>query len=373
MSAVRRGPIAAAIASFAIMAVCAVEGFAMQPFAPDDPVIVYRGRIDASDPARPRMHGSASYFAFRFRGTECAISVENEGRWGRSCFFAVEIDGRYQGRIRTTPGQGEYAIASGLEEGVHTVRVSKATEASSGYIDLLGIECDELLPPGAAMPPARTIEFIGDSITCGTGLATSEFPCEGAEWSDHHNGRLAFGPVLAESLDADWLLSSVSGAGVFRNWNTAGPTVPELYWKTALRADFEQEWTGGGASPELIVICLGTNDMSGGDGSYVREPLDGEEFAVAYVEFLKKLRALHPASEIVCATSPLLREARYETLCGYVEDAVARANDPAHRLGVRFFRLPELPASGCSGHPNEEEQRMIADELRPFVRELMGW
>jgi hypothetical protein len=195
-------------------------GAAFKPgvlFKPGDKRIRYTGRIDFSNPQKPRMAGAGSAIRFAFRGRSCDVLFENGGVGGNHGYIAVVIDGEYRGRMKVAGNRTVYALPRDLNDGDHSVLICKATEAMTGSFDFLGIVCPELRKPKNM--PKRKIEFIGNSITCGTGLDLSEMPCGRGAWHDQHNAYLAYGPVTARRLKADWLLSSVSGIGVTRTWS----------------------------------------------------------------------------------------------------------------------------------------------------------
>ena len=73
------------------------------------------------------------------------------------------------------------------------------------------------------------IEFIGNSITCGAAFDVLSIPCKMGEYHDHHNSYFAFGLKIALALYIEFILSSVSGIGDYRNWNSDGPTMPQVY------------------------------------------------------------------------------------------------------------------------------------------------
>jgi len=89
--------------------------------------------------------------------------------------------------------------------------ICKNTEANIGYLELAGIRCRQLVKP--APKPARKIEFIGNSITCGTGSDLSVIPCGKELWEDQHNAYLSYGPITARAVNAQYHLSAVSVSG----------------------------------------------------------------------------------------------------------------------------------------------------------------
>ena len=340
-------------------------------YSPDNPAIQYTGRIRFDDPANPRFCGAASYFIIKFKGTECRALFELPP--GNHHYIAVELDGKYVGRMRITQDQQEYVLVDSLENREHMLRVAKATEALLGDVILTGIKCHEL--ESFENPYKRHIEFIGNSITSGTGVDQSDYPCDSKEaaWHDHHNAYLAYGPVVARKLDADWLLGSVSGAGVCRNWNSEGPTVPQVYAQTALNLDTSSLWTPDRYSPNLISICLGTNDFSDGDGSYDRGPLDEEKFMKSYVAFVRMIRGRYAAVPICLLTSPVFSGEKAEKLFTYLTHVSTIMRNEFGDKNIHVFRYANAYHNGCTGHPNREEQEMMAEELLPFFKGIMGW
>jgi GNAT superfamily N-acetyltransferase len=185
-------------------------------YAPDDPNILYTGRIDFSNAKEPKFSAPAVYIRARFRGTGVSVLLEDEFKWGtnRNYFDAV-IDDNTVVKIAPEQGVTRYEAASGLPNAEHTITLVKRTEASIGYSKFLGFEFDgEILPPPEK--PARRIEFIGDSITAGAGIEAdnNSAECQADGWGQpYNNARLAYGPVLARSLGTEYHVSAVSGIG----------------------------------------------------------------------------------------------------------------------------------------------------------------
>src|SRR3954469_6793562 len=105
------------------------------------------------------------------------------------------------------------------------VWIYKATEAHTGAVVIEKITGKNV--KALETPKAPLIEFIGNSITCGAAADASEVPCGTGEYHDHHNAYMAYGPRVARELHANYLVTSVSGIGVYRNWNSDAPTMPQ--------------------------------------------------------------------------------------------------------------------------------------------------
>jgi lysophospholipase L1-like esterase len=338
---------------------------------PDDPAIRYTGRIDFGNPKRPRLIGAGAYIEVKFKGTACELMLEEQNSNTNHGYVSVAIDGQYRGRIRIDRNRTDYPIANDLKDTVHTLLVCKATEAMIGCMDFLGIRCGGLLP--LENRPKRKIEFIGDSITSGTGLDASEVPCDSGAWYDQQNAWLTYGALTARACDADWLLSSVSGIGISRNWNSPGPTMPDVYDHEYLNGDSTSRWKARAFDPDLVSVCLGTNDFSDGDGIHQRAPLDSAKFVDDTFRFIRRIRNRYPRATICCLTSPVLAGANAVRLSNFLSVVIRRLRQAGEDEKVRLFAFSKSFNHGCTGHPNMEEHRMMSEELAPFFRKTMDW
>jgi lysophospholipase L1-like esterase len=337
--------------------------------SPNNNSIFYTGRIDFSNPEKPRLVGAGSYFELKFKGTSCSVLFENTG--DQYNYIAIVLDGEYKGRVRTTQKQQKYEVATNLKDTEHTLLICKATEALIGPLDFKGIQCDEILPFNKTF--VRKIEFIGNSITSGTGLDLSGVPCGKGVWHDQHNAYLAYGPVTARALNANWLLSSVSGMGMLRNWNNEGPALPQMYDHLYLDANSKMVWEPKFYVPDLISICLGTNDFSDGDGSYDRKKLDSTKFVNAYIAFVKHLRERYPKAPICLLTSPSIAPENNIKFSAYLSAVIHYMKETEQDNNFYKFEFKHNYSGGCDGHPNAEEHQKMSDELVPFYKKVMNW
>jgi len=343
-----------------------------QPFlhTPDNQYIQYTGRIDFSNPQKPRLSGAGAYFQVKFKSSSCSILLEDQNLNNNHNYISIAIDGKYRGRIKLIKNKTEYEIAKNLEDAAHTLILCKATEAQIGYVDFLGLLCTEILPPDKSRE--RKIEFIGDSITCGMGLDTSEIPCDSAQWYDQHNAYLAYGRLVADKLNANWLFSSVSGIGVTRNWNSPGPTMPDVYEHIFLDTN-SPIWDANQYIPDLVSICLGTNDFSDGDGTYKRDELDSAKFINDYIQFVKRIRARYPHAQICCLTSPMFSGDKSARLMEYLSAVIKHMHEVENDDKVHIFKFSGSYSNGCASHPDRQEHEKMAEELMPFFKKVMNW
>ncbi|RYY59996.1 MAG: GDSL family lipase [Chitinophagaceae bacterium] len=327
------------------------------------------GRTAFSESGGLELISSASHIGFTFSGKECHIYASVSDPLGHN-YLQYEIDGVYQKRIRIegTARSPVTILASG--NGVHKVWIYKATEAQTGPVFIHKITASHITAIEKAAAPL--IEFIGNSITCGAAADPSEVPCGTGQYHDQHNAYMAYGPRVARALNANFLMSSVSGYGIYRDWNSDGPTLPMVYQKLRLAAGDNDQWDFKKYSPDIVSIALGTNDLSDGDGKQKRLPFDSTRFVNTYIQFAQLIKSTYPDAKILLLSSPMMGGAKRITLQNCitaVKMAVDKLFPDARPARVYFFN--QMSPRGCSGHPSVEDHAILADELIPVYRQLM--
>ena len=314
-----------------------------------------------------QMISSGMYFGFSFDGTACTLQVASPDQHS---YLQYELDGVYQKRIRIEKGNNSTIQIVAPKEGRHTVWIYKATEAQTGPINLKKIEGKGLKP--LAAQKSNLIEFIGNSITCGAAADPSEVPCGTGSYHDQHNAYMAYGPRVARSLGSAFILSSVSGIGIYRNWNSNGPAMPLVYEKTTLRQEGNALWDFSQFTPRIVSIALGTNDFSDGDGKSERLPFDSAAFVRNYIQFVLKVQSKYKGAQIALLNSPMVHGDKAQLLqncLSAVKHNVDAVNKDSKPLALFFFK--PMQARGCTGHPNVEDHAIMANALIPFFKNLM--
>jgi lysophospholipase L1-like esterase len=356
----------------------------LRTYPPDDPNILYTGRIDFSDPRMPKYSAPGVAIRARFRGTAASVMLADQFRYGTNKnYYDAVIDGATAIKIAPSAASSSntYAIVSGLANAEHTIELVKRTEASIGYGKFLGFQfAGDILPAPAR--PARRMEFIGDSITCGTGdEADYNSPqCTEDGWGQPYNNvRLAYGPVLARSLGAEYHVSAVSGIGLTRNYSFQYDPrpMPEVYDSLYFEQIQSPRWDTTKYVPDAVVIGLGTNDFSPGDSD--RPTMDVDVFAKAYVQFIGTLRGYYPAAEIFCTSSPMLGDHwpkpedksatnQKAALAQVVTELNAKGDAKVHKIIVN-----PIVGAGCTTHPNTDQHALLANQLGGIIAPIMGW
>jgi hypothetical protein len=250
-------------------------------------------------------------------------------------------------------------VAEGLSEGTHTLLICKNTESNVGYVEFAGIRCRELVKLSAA--PVRRMEFIGNSITCGTGSDLSATPCGAGQWHDQHNAYMSYGPLTARMLHAQWQLTAVSGIGLMHSCCQLEIVMPQVFDKVQLRTD-SIAWDFRKYQPDLVTVCLGQNDGM----------QDPAVFCDRYINFLNSLRKVYPRATLICLSSPMADSALNAVLRRYISAIVAGANKQGDKK-VHVYFYSRRYYHGCDSHPDLLEHASMAAELSAYIKKIMRW
>jgi lysophospholipase L1-like esterase len=341
-------------------------------FPATDVSISFQGRIVLDRNGNIELISSASFVGFLFEGDSCNVLLQNIATPGNNNYVALEIDGEYSGRLKVSDNEiKNFSIKSQNKLSPwHSLRIYKATEAANGIVIFHGVKAQKLKQ--LEVKNTLKIEFIGNSITCGMGNDIQLLPCGSDKWYDQHNAYWSYASITARALKADFMLSSISGAGMYRNWNSDGPTVPVQYKSAYLRMDSLRQWNFKSFIPDIVVIALGTNDLSKGDGILPRLPFDSTSFIREYITFIGTIYSNYPAAKIILLTSPMISDERAEVLFSCLKMIKTKATKQyPGRKEIGIFRFSAVPSTGCSGHPTIEEHKMMAAQLLPYLQEVV--
>lgn len=337
-------------------------------FSASEENISYKGRIETLA-GEVVLIGSASSATINFTGDTCIVFLKNNNPNGQHNFFSLELDNEDLGRFKIT---GDTVIpvpvAITFPKEIHKLSVYKSTEAANGYINFNGIFCESVRP--IEQKQKKKIEFIGNSITCGMGNDTLEIPCHKDLWYDQHNAYWAYGPTVSRALKVDFLLSSVSGIGIYRNWNGVGPVMPEVYDNLYLNTNSNTTYKNSDFNPDIISIALGTNDLSDGDGIHERLPFEPEKYTQKYISFVEHLLSDNPDAQIALLASPMVKGEKHEILISCLENVKKHFNSTDYKP-FAIFTFDDIEPHGCDYHPDINDHMLMADQLYPFYKELL--
>ncbi len=337
----------------------------------ENKLFVTQGRVNKVDVNTIELIGAASLLKFAFTGDACSVDIKSIK--GDHNFIAIEVDGQYWKRIRAN--QGGYKtinIEVPKDKIQHTVVIYKATEAANGNVLVSNINVKKRLSIDVN-PYRKRIEFLGNSITSGFGNDFSEIPCGQGEWYDQHNAYWSYAPITARALDANFLLSSISGNGIYRNWNSEPeeetsfiPKYNNLYLNTNDTTPFNDDF-----QPHVLTICLGTNDLSDGDGKKPRTPFNKSLFIEKYISLLNTIYNKYPNTQVILLNSPMVHGEKNDILVSTLKTIKQKFADLETPKKIKVFEFKNMTPNGCGYHPSIDDDKEMAKQLIPFLKQLL--
>jgi len=261
------------------------------------------------------------------------------------------------------------------------VRLMYIIEGYEFYPEFWGFVLDEgrQLVDAPALP-ARKIEFIGNSITCGYGN-------EGTNANEHfeyetENHYYSYASLTARSLNAQHWVVARSGIGAYRNYGdvkTGSPrsNMPVQYEYTGYAYDLKlrqensflnEKWDFNRYQPDVVCINLGTNDLS--TNNY-----DEKLLKQGYKKLLNMVRQHNPQAKVVFLCGSMLGGKELEIAKRLLNEVVAEANKSGDKEVYRFDFSPQNGDIGFGNdyHPSIWQHEKMSAELTAYLRALMKW
>ncbi|MCL2597970.1 MAG: GDSL-type esterase/lipase family protein [Paludibacter sp.] len=337
-----------------------------------DGALITMGRTETLPNGNVILISAASMVEFSFPQKE-NFDIQLKSLNSKYAYVSIEVDGNYAGRKRIDAQTTISLTFADAAQG-HNIKIFKATEATTGDIELVIPKNLQLVRKDAAASSNKKIEFIGNSITSGMGNDLEIHCNKNDQWYDQHNAYFSYATMLAKELNLDFQLSSVSGIGMYRNWNDEHQSeaiMPDVYQNLYLNTNKTKPYKFE-FKPDIISICLGTNDLSDGDGQKVRLPFNPEKFVSNYVNFIKMLYIHNPNAQIVLLDSPMITGNKRVVLNQCLDKIKAAfIADKTHKEILIFHFSDKIIPNGCGYHPDIENDTQMKDEMLDFFRKLV--
>ncbi|MDE6709070.1 MAG: hypothetical protein K2J76_01115, partial [Oscillospiraceae bacterium] len=297
---------------------------------------------------------TCSGIEFEFFGTSASIDVICGGK----ARVAVYVNDELTEDIILDNGETSLDVFAANEAQYNKITFRKLSEMGYNYV---GVKSINVTSQGMIYPSAEkahSIEYIGDSVTCGYGIDNDNFG----------NGSKSYAALVAERFDVDYSICACGGIGVYSAY-TEGNTpnrdslIGELYDKQAIDNeiwDFSQQY-------DLIVINMGSNDNVWVRGIDERE----QRFGEAYYELIAQVREANPDSYIICSygvlSTGLMDEIRKQA------DKYSSENGDS-KLYCFEYELQDIVRDGygTNYHPSAKTHENMANALSDYISELLG-
>ena len=317
-------------------------------------------------------------------------------------WIAVEVNGAPVSRFMVEKGESKlFCIARNLNpEKENLISIIKDTQAMSGdFHHSLFIHSVGLSDNGSFCPIKQrmmNIEFLGDSITSGEGLAGG--PDE-MEWiTQWFCASKTFAAQLSKMLNADYSVLSQCGWGICWGWDgNRNSALPYHYDNVCSIIGGEYQASLGACSKydfkiktDYVIINLGTND----NGAFFQPPWkdekgiehvlhvdkngkatceDGKIILDGVKAFLKNIRSHNPEAKIIWTYGMLKFVAVPEYITAGIEEYKTESGDKNVFL-LELDSMEDLEVNpedkGSRGHPGPKTHRAAAEKLFKFIKGL---
>jgi hypothetical protein len=345
------------------------------PFIPPNyPWLRWSGRADVRSKVA-RFDWAQVSVSAEFEGQACAIyldPLDND--------FNVFVDGKLKAIFGPKPKSAFHPdlglwqaprkngvkiwVLDSLGPGPHLLELNKRTGANFNIAKFFGLRLGsdgKLLQPPP--PPARRLEFIGDSLTNAYGCEGDSGDCQ--DLRPFENSWKSYAALAARDLSADLQIIALSGYGVVRNYGdkkkASREPMPALYDRV-ISGDDEPHWDRDKFRPDAVVVNLGTNDFS------TRPYPDPEAFQKGMASLLDEAvdgRGKIPVFVISTKESHLQQKS--------LGEAVQRARQRGLDATLVEFEAPGDDEQGCSEHPRAGVHQRWAATLEKALKTKMNW
>lgn len=338
---------------------------------------------------------SASGLEVNTDATELWVKVRADYQFFEP-WIDILIDDSFSQRRMLSPGVQEICLLYNMDPGiVRNVKILRDSPAMDRDEHTL-LQIESIKANGTFYPIDDydlKIEFIGDSLTSGEGLAG---PKEEMTWgASCFNILETYAYKTAKTLNAEISILSQSGWGVYCSWQGRTiQSIPQYYHQICGVVPGEQNrclgamsnWDFKDFQPDFIVVNLGTNDAASFDYCGQTDLADGfvgpmrktakegmdkddlKNISNAVYQFLIKLREKNPDAFIIWC---------YGMMGKSIEDAIkteiSEYSIACNDCKVQYIALPETKPCelGCRRHPDIAAHEKVAEILTSQIKKLL--
>ena len=302
------------------------------------------------------MNNTGSGFEVTFYGKELYATMDGwYGSWYGETRLTVLVDGETDTEERVVilsqaTTKAEYKLVDGLDEGVHTVKVLKITEAGASHMNLYELRTDGYFKPTDKTQKLR-MEVYGDSITAGYGNLRGD-AADGTN-ATIQDGMQTYATYAASTLDADINVQAKSGIGLYTSANVDDSMqVNKLY--RYVNYDGEYRWNFDNYIPDIVIINLGTNDH------WNTSVFDEEDFVAEYFYLVENLAKRYGEETAFIFASGLMEQKVDSFVQKAVTSISSRYSNPIYTI--------QFDQCG-SGHPVKEEHKAASEKLVKLIKD----
>ena len=299
---------------------------------------------------------AAAGSTFEYQCTGRAAGAVIWGEWGQ---FEVSIDGGEYTAFQIKKGTHEYLFSDDLDDGVHTVRITRQSESWDPVFTIGEAIVEESadIVKGYQGNYDLKIEFVGDSLTSAQGVDYSQ----------------SYVVEACRILNAHFNVISRGGMGIYRNHdNTTYGTLPSYYTYTEYQNPKDDKPYTYDA--DIVVFNMGGNDAvcqmqyhrdASAKATYVAE------YEKLYYQMLDEVFVANPNAFVVCCYGQL---GSNTTVFDVIKDIVEeyRADHPERRVEVFEFKHAIDYTTTNDGHPGPKSHKRDGEMLAEKILEYLG-
>ncbi len=302
------------------------------------------------------MNNIGSGFEVTFYGTKLYASLDGwYGSWYGNTRLTVLVDGETDTEenviiISQATTKTEYLLVDKLEEGFHTIKVLKITEAGGSSLNFYGVRTDGYFKPVDKTQKLK-IEAYGDSITAGYGNLRGD-AADGTN-ATIQDGMQTYATYTATALNADINVQAKSGIGMYTSANVDDTKqVNNLY--SYVNYDGEYKWNLDNYTPDIVIVNLGTNDH------WNTSVFKQEDFVNEYYKFISNLINAYGEDTAFVLASGLMEQ----KVDDFVQQVSAKIKKDFTNtlLTIKFDQC-------ASGHPLVDEHKTASEKLVKLIKD----